>query len=202
MLKHHVIALVFLCTGSTLSLAQSTGSTTQTLLSGDVDHGFLISPEIKLTEVDGDFGVLGGGYGGWVLNRQLLIGGGIYTLANGSGDAGMTYGGGVVEYFVNSDSLVNVSVRGLVGGGVLRLTGAFRASTSTSSGLAGSHLAPSISRSRTRLAVFFPSSGGGQWTSTISLSAARACSEIGISTGSSAREARASSLPSPRLTSM
>ena len=125
MLKHHVIALVFLCTGSTLSLAQSTGSTTQTLLSGDVDHGFLISPEIKLTEVDGDFGVLGGGYGGWVLNRQLLIGGGIYTLANGSGDAGMTYGGGVVEYFVNSDSLVNVSVRGLVGGGSAPLDRSF-----------------------------------------------------------------------------
>lgn len=108
-----------------LSLAQSTGSSTHTLLSGDVDNGFLISPEIKLTDVNGDFGVLGGAYGGWVLNRQFLIGGGVYTLANGSGDAGMTYGGGVVEYFVNSDSLVNVSVRGLVGGGSATLDRSF-----------------------------------------------------------------------------
>ena len=48
MLKHHVIALVFLCTGSTLSLAQSTGSSTHTLLSGDVDNGFLrICPDSR-----------------------------------------------------------------------------------------------------------------------------------------------------------
>ena len=41
----------------------------------------------------------------------------MYTLTNGSGPNAMTYGGGVVEYFLNQDSLVNVSVRGLVGGG-------------------------------------------------------------------------------------
>jgi hypothetical protein len=116
-LKHPVIALVLLCMGSSLAWAQSGTSSTQTLLSGDVDNGLLVAPEVKLTDLNGDFGVLGGAYGGWVIDRRFLIGGGVYTLVNGVGDSDMTYGGGVFEYFVNPDSVVNFSARGLIGGG-------------------------------------------------------------------------------------
>lgn len=118
---------VFLSGGAVLAEPSGGGSgssaaQTQTLLNEPVDSGLLIAPDFKFTEIGGDFASLGGGYGGWVLNRKLLVGGGAYTLLNGSDGAGMTYGGGVVEYFINSDSLVNVSVRGLVGGGSASLS--------------------------------------------------------------------------------
>lgn len=98
---------------------------TETLIRGDVDNGFVIAPDFKFTDVDGRFSNLAGAYGGWVINRKLLLGGGLYTLTNGPDPMGMTYGGGVVEYFVNSGSLVNFSVRGLVGGGSATLGGPF-----------------------------------------------------------------------------
>jgi hypothetical protein len=106
------IALTLTC--ATPLVAQT--EKTETLVQGPIDSGFVVAPDFKFTDVNGDFATLGGGYGGWVVNRKLLLGGGIYTLMNGSSDS-MTYGGAVVEYFVNQGSLVNVSVRGLVGGG-------------------------------------------------------------------------------------
>lgn len=92
-------------------------SSTRTLTSGGVDSSFFLAPDFKFTDINGDFANLAGAYGGWMIDKKLLIGGGAYTLTNGSGPDGMTYGGGVVEYFVNQDSLVNVSLRALVGGG-------------------------------------------------------------------------------------
>ena len=110
---------------STTAHAQ-TSTSTETLLDGDVDSGFLIAPDFKLTEIGGDFASLGGAYGGWVLDRKLLLGGGVYTLIDGGDGAEMTYGGGVVEYFVNPTKVVNLSFRGLVGGGNATLGGPFR----------------------------------------------------------------------------
>lgn len=111
-----LLTLCFLTLSLSSAWAQTAG-TTQTLTSGDVESGFLIAPDFKFTEVNGDFANLAGGYGGWVIDKRFLIGGGVYTLTNGGGTNDMTYGGGVFEYFVNQGSLVNVSVRGLVGGG-------------------------------------------------------------------------------------
>jgi hypothetical protein len=85
---------------SVLSAAQSSASA-ETLLKGDVDNGFLFAPDFKCTDLNGSFASLVGGYGGWVIDKKILIGGGVYTLANGSGADGMTYGGGVFEYFIN-----------------------------------------------------------------------------------------------------
>lgn len=113
----------------TLSLAAAaaqaqTTPSTETLFDGDVDSGFLLAPDFKFTEIDGGFATLGGAYGGWVLDRKVLLGGGVYTLVDGRDGAEMTYGGGVLEYFVNPSKLVNLSFRGLVGGGSATL-GAF-----------------------------------------------------------------------------
>ncbi len=90
---------------------------TSTLMQGNVESGFLFAPDFKFTDVNGSFGTLAGGYGGWVIDRKFLVGAGIYTLAQGGHGTDMTYGGGVFEYFLNQGSLVNISVRGLIGGG-------------------------------------------------------------------------------------
>ncbi len=96
---------------------------TQTLVGGNVDSGFFVAPDFKFTEVDGKFANLAGVYGGWLINRKLLLGGGGYFLTNRSDDFKMTYGGFVAEYFFRSDELVNFSVKGLVGGGTATVSG-------------------------------------------------------------------------------
>jgi hypothetical protein len=97
------------------AFAQS--SSTQTLTAGGVDQGFLVAPDFKFTEVDGEFANLAGAYGGWLIDKKLLLGGGGYYLTTGANDLSMAYGGFVVEYFINPSRLVNFSVKGLVGGG-------------------------------------------------------------------------------------
>jgi hypothetical protein len=116
-----LIALALAC--ATPLFAQT--PTTETLIRGPIDDGFVAAPDFKLTEVNGEFATLAGGYGGWVVNRKLLLGGGIFTMATGPSADSMTYGGAVVEYFVNQGSLVNLSFRGLVGGGSATLGTSF-----------------------------------------------------------------------------
>lgn len=123
-MRIRLLTLLFLVGSLSAAMAQDPG-TTHTLTSGNVESGFLVAPDFKFTDVNGDFANLAGAYGGWVIDKKFLIGGGVYTLTNGSGADDMTYGGGVFEYFVNQGSLVNVSVRGLVGGGSVTLGTSF-----------------------------------------------------------------------------
>jgi hypothetical protein len=115
-----------------LAAALSSGSAlaeeeqTQTLVQGQIDNDIFIAPDFKFTEVDGQFANLAGAYGGWLIDRKLLLGGGGYFLTNRSDDLKMAYGGFVAEYFVRSDRLVNFSVKGLVGGGEATLRSGLR----------------------------------------------------------------------------
>jgi hypothetical protein len=79
-----------------------------------VDSGALIALDSKFSEIGGRFENFLGFYGGWLVNKRFLVGGGIYGKTTG---ANLGYGGLVVEYFINPNRLVNVSVKGLVGGG-------------------------------------------------------------------------------------
>jgi len=99
--------------GPTLASAQPT----QTLVQNQLESNVLIAPDFKLTDLGGDLTGLAGVYGGWLINQQLLIGGGGYFQTNDGDVSGMKYGGAVLEYFVNPSRMVNFSVRGLVGGG-------------------------------------------------------------------------------------
>jgi len=99
---------------------------------GEVEHGGYGGPAVRFTQIAGDFGVLSGGRGGWIINHRFVLGGGGYGLANPKnvtapdatgdpveGELEMGYGGGIVEYIVASDALVHASVELLVGGGGL-----------------------------------------------------------------------------------
>ena len=82
-----------------------------------IDSGFVVTPTIKLTGVDDGLGTLTGMTAGWMTDRRLLIGAAGYWLTGGGGDVDMAYGGGVVEWFSNPGSRVDVSVGSLVGFG-------------------------------------------------------------------------------------
>lgn len=84
--------------------------------------GFVLAPDFKFGEVDGEFAGFAGAYGGRLIDDTLLIGGGVYWLANGSEARKMAYGGALVEYIAKPSNLIHVSVRGLVGVGTSTLS--------------------------------------------------------------------------------
>ncbi len=106
----------------------------ETLISGEVEHGGFGGPVVKMTSVKNEFGVLVGGYGGWLINHTFMIGGGGYGLVNkikGNEAAQLAYqvytdrpvniefgyGGVVFEYINNSNSLVHFAFSTLIGAG-------------------------------------------------------------------------------------
>lgn len=117
-----VISVVLMLLIASPLLAQQ-----QTLFSGKVEHGGYGGPVVKFSQVNGKFGVLVGGHGGWIINHTLVIGGGGYGLtndveANALGPSNKKYidfgyGGFEVEWVMNSDKLVHFSVHTLIGGG-------------------------------------------------------------------------------------
>jgi hypothetical protein len=84
-----------------------------------VTQRYAVAPEIKVVKVSSlgnTTSVLVGGHGGLLFGR-LLVGGGLYTLVNGSRGQGLTYGGGVVGWQWWNGHALSGSIRGLVGVG-------------------------------------------------------------------------------------
>ena len=119
MKKTLLFAAVLVFAGATVrSFAQST----ETNDLEEIQSGFVIAPDFKFSELDGESANLLGGYAGWLTDRKLFIGAGAYWLTNGSGGSGLSYGGALVEWFPQRNEKFNLSFRGLVGAG----TGALR----------------------------------------------------------------------------
>ncbi len=101
----------------------------ETLVSGSIENGGFGGPVVKFTEIDGEFGLIVGGRGGWIMNHTFVIGGGVYGLVNQidsdfifDGELiplMMGYGGFEMEYIYSPNSLVHLSVYLLLGGGGL-----------------------------------------------------------------------------------
>jgi hypothetical protein len=82
-----------------------------------VQDGWLAAPDVKFARIDGRDAALVGGYGGWVHDRAVLVGGGAYWLANGRDGVEMAYGGLVLEWLTRTDRRIGFGARTLVGGG-------------------------------------------------------------------------------------
>jgi hypothetical protein len=110
-----------------VAAAQSGGGRAMPLSQGPMTvermhSGFLIAPDIKITEVDRKSSALAGAYAGWVSDDTFFVGAGGYWLASQSRDREMAYGGLVVQWFAHSNDRVGFSAKGLVGGGQARLS--------------------------------------------------------------------------------
>jgi hypothetical protein len=82
-----------------------------------LENRFVVAPDFKITEIDGDTGQLAGGYAGWLAEDTLLVGGAVYWLANGPDDAEMTYGGLLIGWSTPAERRIQFGARGLVGVG-------------------------------------------------------------------------------------
>jgi len=117
------IAVVCLlgCLASSVASAQ-TGTSAAPVTQGPMTverlhNGFLISPDVKITEVDHTTSALVGGSAGWVSDETFFVGGGGYWLANQSSTREMWYGGLVVQWLAHSDDRIGFGVKGLFGAG-------------------------------------------------------------------------------------
>ena len=82
-----------------------------------LDSGFVIAPEARFGEINGEFATFAGGHGGWVTDHKLLIGGAGYWLANRDDDFKMQYFGGLARWTLGGDRRLGVSFGGLAGFG-------------------------------------------------------------------------------------
>ncbi len=104
-------AFLVLAGGVAPSFAQST----ETESLETIQNGFVIAPDFKFSEMDGEPANLLGGYAGWLTDRKLFLGGGAYWLTSGPAGADLAYGGALVEWFARRSDRFNLSFRGLVG---------------------------------------------------------------------------------------
>lgn len=112
-----------------LLLSLSAYGDEETLFSGKIESGGYGGPEVKFGSINGEWEVLVGGRGGWIINHQFVIGGAGYGLATeGETNPGtifpylnntfdMGYGGVLLGYISRSNRLVHVTLDVLIGGG-------------------------------------------------------------------------------------
>jgi hypothetical protein len=86
-----------------------------------IHNGFVMAPDFKVTDVDGEFGQLAGVYAGSVLDERVLVGAAVYWTANGSDTFKLTYGGLLVGWRTPDTNRIRFGVRGLAGIGTATL---------------------------------------------------------------------------------
>jgi len=82
---------------------------------------FVVAPDYKITDIDGDTGQLAGAYAGKLLGDILFVGGGFYWLVDGGHGEEMRYGGLVLGWSMPAGRAVRFGARGLVGFGTATL---------------------------------------------------------------------------------
>jgi len=82
-----------------------------------IGSGFVITPEVRFTEVNDKYGTMFGVSGGWLYDESLFFGGAFHGLVGGADDAQLWYGGFVTGWSTPISRSVRVGVRGLFGWG-------------------------------------------------------------------------------------
>jgi hypothetical protein len=120
-----LLALVALSLLTLPAMAQE-----RTLIDGEFHSSGFGGPNLKVTRLNNEWGLMVGGGGAWYINHAFAIGGAGYGLVTNHlapKVAGMDtaryfnfgYGGGTLEYVVMSDDLLHFSVNTLVGAGAV-----------------------------------------------------------------------------------
>src|SRR3989339_693604 len=113
---------------------------TEMLIGDKIQSGGFGAPMARYTQVDGKWGLMFGGRGGWIINNAFVLGGGGYKLVDnnlksdivdssgGRQSFELNYGGIEMEYIAQHDDLVHIGIGALLGGGNAGLSGGESAS--------------------------------------------------------------------------
>jgi hypothetical protein len=115
-----------------LLLSLSAYGDEETLISGEIESGGYGGLEVKFASINGEWEVLVGGRGGWIINHEFVIGAAGYGVATEfetgnrvvfpvtiNNVIDMGYGGVLLGYISRSHRLVHVTLDVLIGGGGL-----------------------------------------------------------------------------------
>ena len=117
MTKALIAALVVLL----LPMVAAAQTTQEPLVLERLHNPFVVAPDYKITDIDGDTGQLAGAYAGKLLGDILFVGGGFYWLVDGEHGEEMRYGGLVLGWSMPAGRAVRFGARGLVGFGTATL---------------------------------------------------------------------------------
>jgi len=87
-----------------------------------VENTAIFATDFKYTSIDHAAGFLLGGYGGVLLDNTIFLGGGGYWMVNSDDLHGLGYGGVIVEWHLLRSKAASVSVGGLTGFGLARVS--------------------------------------------------------------------------------
>ena len=104
-----------------LPLVAAAQTTQGPLVLERLHNPFVVAPDYKITDIDGDTGQLAGAYAGKLLGDILFVGGGFYWLVDGDHGEEMRYGGLVLGWSMPAGRAVRFGARGLVGFGTATL---------------------------------------------------------------------------------
>ena len=82
-----------------------------------INSGWVLTPEVRYTELNHSWGTELGASGGWLYDDSLFVGGGVYGLVGGAGDQQLIYGGLITGWSTPITKSLRVGVRGLFGWG-------------------------------------------------------------------------------------
>jgi hypothetical protein len=106
--------MMLLATASAHSQSQQG---TETLIKGKKLLGFIVSPEVKFSRVNGRFANFVGANLGLVVKPDFFIGVGGYGRPTETSSDQMGYGGLVLQYTLRPHKLIHYSIGGLLGAG-------------------------------------------------------------------------------------
>jgi hypothetical protein len=101
----------------------------KTLAGNSMESGGFGGPAVKLTRVNGQFALMAGGGGAWLINHVFAIGGGGFFMTDAveppapadSLDLGIAYGGMFMEYITRWEEVVHFTFHLFLGGGGVSL---------------------------------------------------------------------------------
>jgi hypothetical protein len=102
-------------------MAAAAQTTQAPLVLERIHSPFVVAPDYKITDLDGNTGQLAGAYAGRLLDNALFIGGGAYWLVDGDHGEEMVYGGLILGWSMPAGSVIRFGARGLVGFGTATL---------------------------------------------------------------------------------
>ena len=133
------VLLIYPVTTQALEIKQDKDESETLFGSGEITHGGYGGPEVKLTQLQGEMGLMVGGRGGWIINSSFSIGGGGYGLVtthkinnyptfydDSSAYLRVGWGGVFLEYINNSNNLIHFTVNTLIGGGEASYTKSYK----------------------------------------------------------------------------
>ena len=118
-LQSALLALVLLCSAASPAPAQTVAPSP--LVFEPIPSRFVVAPDFKVTDIDGELGQLAGAYAGRVLDERLLVGAAGYWLANGSDGVKLGYGGLLLGWSTANAGRIRFGVRALTGVGTATL---------------------------------------------------------------------------------